>query len=199
MPCCCGCPQRPWRGSMPPAGGPSTTSRRPRPLTAGDAAMALRLVSHAALTGGDDYSEAQFLGGFIQLRFLKDARAALPWFQRMEAAVGRPISKAKAEYWQGRCLDAAGDAAGAMTQYRLAATHPETFYGQLALAKTGGLLHLDDAAIEAAPQSELDSGALMPAIRILAELGQDSDLRLFVDADAAANPSPRRLKRLMMA
>jgi soluble lytic murein transglycosylase len=169
-------------------------------LTAGDAALALRLVTHAGLRGDeDDYYEQQFLGGFIELRFLKEARAALPWFRRMEAAVGRPISKAKAEYWQGRALDAQGDAAGAMTQYRLAATHPETFYGQLALAKTGGLLHLDEAAIEAAPESELDSDALMGAIRILAELGQDSDLRLFVDADAAANPSPRHLKRLMMA
>jgi len=163
-----------------------------------DNALALKLVSHAALTGGDDYSEAQFLGGFIELRLLKDARAALPWFQRMEAAVGRPISKAKAQYWQGRALDALGQGAAAMTQYRKAATHPETFYGQLALAKTGGLLHLEDAAVEAAPESELETDPLLPVLRVLAELGQESDLRLFLDADAAANPAPRHLKRLMM-
>jgi soluble lytic murein transglycosylase len=169
-------------------------------LTAGDPQMALRLVNHAALRATDGtYYEQQFLGGFIQLRFLKDARAALPWFQRMEAAVGRPISTAKAQYWQGRALAAQGDSAAAMVQYRKAATHPETFYGQLALAKTGGLVHLDEAAIEAAPESELDAGALMPAIRILAELGQASDLRLFVTADTAANTSPRHLKRLMIA
>jgi soluble lytic murein transglycosylase len=169
-------------------------------LTAGDPQMALRLVNHAALRATDGtYYEQQFLGGFIQLRFLKDAKAALPWFQRMEAAVGRPISTAKAQYWQGRALAAQGDSAGAMVQYRKAATHPETFYGQLALAKTGGLVHLDEAAIEAAPESELDAGALMPAIRILAELGQASDLRLFVTADTAANTSPRHLKRLMIA
>ena len=166
-------------------------------LTAGDAAMAMRLVAHAALTGGDDYSEAQFLGGFIQLRFLKDARAALPWFQRMEAAVGRPISKAKAQYWQGRADDALGDGVAATLLYQRAATHSETFYGQLALAKTGGLLHLEDTAIEAAPESELDAGALMPAIKVLADLGQVSDLELFVNADAAANPAPRHLRRLM--
>jgi len=169
-------------------------------LTAGDPRMAMRLVNHAALRATDGtYYEQQFLGGFIQLRFLKDAKAALPWFQRMEAAVGRPISTAKAQYWQGRALAAQGDTASAMLQYRKAATHPETFYGQLALAKTGGLVHLDEAAIEAAPESELDAGALMPAIRILAELGQDSDLRLFVAADTAANTSPRHLKRMMIA
>ncbi|MBV9550673.1 MAG: lytic transglycosylase domain-containing protein, partial [Alphaproteobacteria bacterium] len=167
-------------------------------LIAGDPALALRLINHAGLTNGDDYSEAQFLGGFIQLRVLKDPKAALPWFQRMEAAVGRPISKAKAQYWEGRALEAAGENAAAMAQYRLAASHPETFYGQLSLAKTGGVLHLEEAAIEAAPESELDSAALMPPIRILAELGQEADLRLFLDADAAAHPSPRYLKRVMM-
>ena len=167
-------------------------------LADNDAALALKLVTHAALTSGDDYSEAQFLGGFIELRLLKDAKTALPWFQRMEAAVGRPISKAKAQYWQGRALDASGQADAALAQYRKAATHPETFYGQLALAKTGGLLHLEDAAIEAAPDSELDNDLLAPALRVLAELGEESDLRLFLDADAAANPSPRHLKRLMM-
>lgn len=166
-------------------------------LTAGDAAMALRLVSHAALTGGDDYSEAQFLGGFIQLRFLKAPAAALPWFQRMEAAVTRPISKAKAQYWQGRAEDARGDSIAAMLQYQKAATHSETFYGQLALAKTGGLLHLTDAAIETMPESERDASPLMPAIKVLAELGQAADLELFVNADVAANPAPRHLRRLM--
>jgi len=169
-------------------------------LTDGDAAMAMRLISHAALRASDtSYYEEQFLGGFVQLRFLKDARKALPFFQRMEAAVGRPISTAKAQYWQGRAQEAAGDGVAAMLQYQKAATHPDTFYGQLALAKTGGALHLDDAAIEAAPESDLDTGALMPAIRILAELGQQADLRLFVDADTAANASPRHFKRLMIA
>ena len=84
-----------------------------------------------------------------------------------------------------------------MTQYRQAATHPETFYGQLALAKTGGLLHLPDATIEAMPESERDASPLMPAIKVLAELGQATDLELFVNADAAANPAPRHLRRLM--
>lgn len=169
-------------------------------LAAGDPRLALRLVNHAALRATDEnYYEQQFLGGFIQLRFLKDATAAQPWFQRMEAAVGRPISKAKAQYWQGRSLAAAGDTAGAMLQYRKAAAHPDTFYGQLALLKTGGLLHLDEAAIEASPPSELDAGTLMPEIRILAELGQENDLRLFVSADTAANPSPSHLKRMMIA
>jgi soluble lytic murein transglycosylase len=166
-------------------------------LTDGDPRMAVRLLEHAALTSGADYSEQQFLIGFITLRFLKEAKASLPSFQRMEAAVGRPISKAKAQYWQGRAYEALGESANAMAQYRRAASYPETFYGQLALAKTGAMVRLTEAAIEAAPESEIESAPLMPAIKVLAELGQTADLRLFVEADQAAHPGPRRMKRLM--
>jgi soluble lytic murein transglycosylase len=115
----------------------------------------------------------------------------------METAVARPISKAKAQYWQGRALEASGDMTGAMAQYRRAGAYPETFYGQLSLAKTGGQVRLTDAALEPAPDSEMDATALMPAIKVLAELGQSADLRLFVDADLAANPGPRRMKAMM--
>jgi soluble lytic murein transglycosylase len=115
----------------------------------------------------------------------------------METAVSRPISKAKAQYWQGRAYEALDDSANAMAQYRRAAAYPETFYGQLALAKTGGTVRLSEAAIEAVPESELETSALMPAIKVLAELGQTADLRLFVDADLAANPGQRRMKRMM--
>jgi soluble lytic murein transglycosylase len=166
-------------------------------LNDNDPREALEIVRHAGLSAGADYSEQQFLGGFIQLRFLKNAALALPWFQRMEAAVARPISKAKAQYWQGRALEASGDTTAAMAQYRRAGAYGETFYGQLALAKTGGVIRLTDAALEPAPDSEMDASALMPAIKVLAELGQSADLRLFVDAELAANPGPRRMKAMM--
>ncbi|HJR57570.1 MAG TPA: transglycosylase SLT domain-containing protein [Rhizomicrobium sp.] len=168
-------------------------------LTDGDPRMAIRLLEHAALAGGADYSEQQFLIGFINLRSLKEARTSLPHFQRMEAAVGRPVSKAKAQYWQGRAYDALGDGANAMAQYRRAAAYPETFYGQLALARTGGVVRLTEAAIETAPESELETSLFMPAIKVLAELGQASELRLFVDADLAAHPGSRRMKRMMQS
>ena len=166
-------------------------------LNDNDPREALEIVRHAGLSAGADYSEQQFLAGFIELRFLKDARSALPYFQRMEAAVARPISKAKAQYWQGRALEASGDRIAALVSYGRASAYGETFYGQLALAKTGGLVRLTDAALEPAPESELDAAPLMPAIKVLAELGQTADLRLFVDSDLAANPGPRRMKAMM--
>jgi soluble lytic murein transglycosylase len=169
-------------------------------LTGGDPREALALVQHAGFTAGDQFAEQQFLAGFIALRFVKDPNTALTAFQKLEAGVARPISKSRAQYWQGRAYEALGDNASALTHYRAAAAWPETFYGQIALARTDATptLHLTDTVVEAAATSELDSDPLMPQIRVLADLGQAASLRAFIDRDVEVYSSPRHLKRLML-
>ncbi len=169
-------------------------------LTSGDPRLALELVEHAGFTAGEQYAEQQFLAGFISLRFLKDSNAALAAFQRLDAAVARPISKSRAQYWQGRAYEALGDTASAFTRYRQASLYPETFYGQVALARIDAspLLHLNETAVEAVGAGAVDDDPLMPQIKILAELGQAASLRLFVDRDVETHPSPQHIKRLMM-
>ena len=165
-------------------------------------AMAMKLLEHAQLTpGGAEYPDQQFLAGFITLRFLKQPAASLPWFTRLTAAVTRPISKSRGEYWQGRALEAMDDKAPAYRHYRLAAAWPESFYGQLAIAHTevAPTLRLPETPVEAAPASELDADALMPQMKVLADLGLSTELAMFAAADAAANPAPRHLKRFMQA
>jgi soluble lytic murein transglycosylase len=169
-------------------------------LTSADPRLAFNLVQHAGFTAGDQYAEQQFLAGFIALRFLKEPSTALAAFQRLEAGVSRPISKSRAQYWQGRAAEALDDNAGALAYYRLAAAYPETFYGQIALAHIDltPMLHLSDTVVEAAAASELDGDALMPEIKVLADLGQAASLRAFVDRDVEVYSSPRHLKRLML-
>jgi soluble lytic murein transglycosylase len=169
-------------------------------MAAGDPKGALALVAHAGFTGGDQFAEQQFLAGFIALRLLKDPATALPFFQRLDAGVSRPISKSRAQYWQGRAYEALGDKANAAAHYKLAGAYPETFYGQLALLKTdsGAVLHLSDTALEAAPAATVEADTFMPQIKVLADLGQHDTLRLFVEREAAIDPAPRHLKRLML-
>ena len=167
-----------------------------------DYAMAMKLLEHAQMTqGGAEYPDQQFLAGFITLRFLKQPAASLPWFTRLTAAVTRPMSKSRGEYWQARALEAMDDKAQAYRHYRLAAAWPESFYGQLAIAHTevAPTLRLPETPVEAAPASELDADALMPQMKVLADLGLSTDLAMFAAADAAANPAPRHLKRFMQA
>jgi soluble lytic murein transglycosylase len=168
-------------------------------LKAGDPRQALALIDHAMLPKGDEYAEQQFLGGFINLRFLKDPSRALTYFRNLAAAVSRPISKSRAEYWQGRAYEALGDSASAYVHYRLAASYPETFYGQLAMAHTQSapLLHMSDTAAPAAPKAEIENDPLMPAIKVLADLGLAGDLRLFADREAQAYPASPHLKQLL--
>jgi soluble lytic murein transglycosylase len=149
---------------------------------------------------GDQYAEQQFLGGFIALRFLKDPARALAYFQRLDANVSRPISKSRAEYWEGRTYEAQGDIPNAYAHYRLAAAWPETFYGQLAIARTqtAPVLHLNDTAIDPAAKAEIEGDPLMPAIKVLADLGQAGDLMLFAQKDAETYSSPRHLKQFLM-
>ena len=169
-------------------------------LSSGDPRLALKIVQHAGFASGDQYAEQQFLAGFVALRFLKEPSTALAHFQKLDAAVARPISKSRAQYWQGRAHEALGDTASAVSHYRQAASYPETFYGQIALAHTdpAPVLHLNDTPVDAAAPSELETAPLMDAIKVLADLGQAGTLRSFVDRDVEVYSSPRHIKRLML-
>jgi soluble lytic murein transglycosylase len=168
-------------------------------LQAHDPKMALRLVEHADLTDGVGYAEQQFLAGFISLRFLKDPSKALVYFRHLDTHVSRPISKARAEYWQGRAYEALGEKTSAYTHYRRAAVYSETFYGQLAIARTEAepVLHLSDTLVEPIGKERITEDALMTQMRVLAELGEEDDLRYFAIRDAQAYPAPGHLKQFL--
>lgn len=168
-------------------------------LIAGNPRLALRLVEHARILVGAQYIDQQFLAGFIALRSLKDPARALPYFQRLGANVSRPISKSRAEYWQARSYEALGDPASAYSHYRLAAVYSDTFYGQLAIARTEAapVLHLNDTPGEPVAKGAIENDTLMPQIRVLAELGQANDLRLFAARSAEMYPAPSHLKQFL--
>lgn len=149
---------------------------------------------------GQDYADSQFLSGWISLRYLRDAKSALPHFQNLDAATTRPISKARARYWQGRAYEAMGDTASAWRAYKQASLIPEAFYGQLALARIDSTphLHIVEPAIEAGPETRAayESEDLTRAVRVLADLGLESLLRTFALQDEATYPEPRHVKVL---
>lgn len=86
---------------------------------------------HGQLTGGD-YAEAEWLAGWLALRFNKRAKTAFRHFVRLYDRVRPPVRQSRAAYWAGRAALAQGDDAGAIAWYRRAASHHLTYYGQLA-------------------------------------------------------------------
>jgi soluble lytic murein transglycosylase len=81
--------------------------------------------------------DANFFAGWIALRFLNDARAAALRFERAAEVARTPISIARAAYWRGRAAEALGDTDDAMVYYKVAASEPIAYYGQLAAQRLG--------------------------------------------------------------
>ena len=107
---------------------------------------------------------------------------ALTHFEKLEAGVSRPISLARAHYWQGRAHEAAGNTAAAWQQYKLASKASVTFYGQLALAKIDAtpVLHITETPLDnAALKAGVESDDLTHAMRVLGDLGLVGFLRVF--------------------
>lgn len=145
--------------------------------------MAYRLVSETGLSSGYDFAEAEFLSGWIALRFLHDAKAALPHFERLTQGVSRPISLARGKYWLGRTYEALGDPADAYKAYAAAADKaPETFYGQLALTRIDATptMHIPSVKVAAMPSAAAFArDDLVTAMQVLGDLGAQDLLRAF--------------------
>ena len=125
-------------------------------------------------TAASTYSDAEWLAGWIALRFLDDARGAFLHFERMHGAVTMPISRARAAYWAGLAADTSGDPERAALWYGKAAAYPATFYGQIAMARIAAPdAPLIGAASGSAGAATLNGHALFAAVRFLTFLGRD--------------------------
>ena len=152
-----------------------------RALEDGQSRLAYALAAGHGQTAAPTFSQAEWLAGWIALRFLDDARSAFPHFVRMYGAVTMPISRARAAYWAGRTAEALDDPEGAALWYGNAAAYSGTFYGQLAFGRTAApdapLMRAVDATVDAT----LRGHALFAAVRFLAFLGRDELLPPFFD------------------
>jgi soluble lytic murein transglycosylase len=164
-----------------------------------DYRTAYNLAANTGLVGGEEYSEAEFLAGWIALRYLKDPQTGLSHFQRLDANVSRPISKARAAYWSGRCYEAMGDQASAWRSYSLASKAPETFYGQIALARIDSTptLHVPDASVDPISRDTFEKETLTRPMEVLADLGEENLLRTFALRDLELYSSAPHSRLLM--
>lgn len=109
-------------------------------LDSGDADTAYLVASQHCAETASNKVEAEFLAGWIALRFRDDPSRATRHFAALDKAAETPLQKSRALYWRGRAAEAfhtADDEAKAREFYAQAASHSTTFYGQLASAKLG--------------------------------------------------------------
>jgi soluble lytic murein transglycosylase len=169
-------------------------------LSLGDYRSAYVLASNAGLeSGSNEYSDAQFLAGWVALRWMREPKTALMHFHEVARAVSRPISVARAHFWAGRAYEVAGEIAEAREQYRIAAQNPDTFYGQIALSRieASPQLHLIDAEPDTESlQGTYENEELTHAIRVLGDLGFERLLREFAVQNVHVYPDARHVARL---
>ncbi len=84
---------------------------------------------------GIPFAQAEWLAGWLALRFNGRPDLALDHFRRLFDSVTTPISLARGAYWVGRSYEAMSDQANATNWYRLAALYDTTYYGQLSAGK----------------------------------------------------------------
>lgn len=142
--------------------------------------------SHGLEPGGADYADAEWLAGWVALRFLKDYGVALNHFKNLHDAVKFPVSIARAAYWAGRAAEAKGDDEAAVTWYREAAEHSFAYYGQLAFARLrpGKALVLPAPVGSAAREAEAEAFTnheLVAVVRLLNDIGERGLMRPFIE------------------
>lgn len=145
---------------------------------------AYQLAANNGLERGADFAEAEFLAGWLALRYLGRPDLALNHFETLETGVSFPISRARAAYWKGRAAEALGDTVRARTEFLAAGEMPYTYYGQLALdhplIAAEMLVLPSQAPVRDHLKWAFDAQDDVKAIRLLHEFSRGSDIRTFI-------------------
>ena len=158
-----------------------------RALRLNDTRTAYALAAQHSQPGpGEARQEAEFLAGFIALRYLGDATLAARHFAAVGEGSASAITQARAHYWRGRALSA--NPTAAREAFTLAAAYPVAFYGQLAglalgeapdrfAARLRGIVQPAATAAQAAAFGNREVARVIP---LLAEMGEGRRARLFL-------------------
>lgn len=126
-----------------------------------------------------DYADAEFLSGWIALRFLNEPKVAFHHFKQLYDAVRFPVSLARGAYWSARAAEALEKSDLAKTWYETAAKFPTTYYGQLAIAKVApgkGLKLPPEPSPDEETRLRFDANELVRAVRMLSAAGEEDRL-----------------------
>lgn len=98
---------------------------------------AYRLAAGHKQKDGFPLLQAEWVSGWLALEFANKPWEAFEHFEKLYKAAETPISKARGAYWAGKASEKLGHPDTAAQWYRVAASHPEVFYGQIAANKAG--------------------------------------------------------------
>lgn len=144
---------------------------------------AYQIASRHGITSGDDLPDAEFLAGWIALRYGHNTDTALKHFQRVMDSSTTRTDKARGAYWLGRTYIAAGDKATATKYFRSAAQHSTIYYGQLAreYVGLGGVPEeIAGEGASAGARSRVENDEVIRALTIMYKASGKANLYMFL-------------------
>jgi soluble lytic murein transglycosylase len=144
---------------------------------------AYRMVVNHNLEVGADYADAEWLAGWIKLRFLNEASIALKHFIALYDAVSYPISKSRGAYWIARAYEDMGQKDKSQIWYDTAAQFPTTYYGQLAVERLGKQIQ-HEVNLKAKPNRQerivFQQSELVDVVHLLQRMNERDEMRSFI-------------------
>jgi soluble lytic murein transglycosylase len=147
-----------------------------------------KIASQHGLTSGNDAIEAEFVSGWIALRYLKDGDRAMNHFQNLSKIATSRTDKSRALYWIGRTQAAQGNKGAARQSYKAAAQFSTLYYGQLAREQVGlgnEPEKINSGDFSAAAKARVERDEVVRAFRLMQRAGANSQLHIFMPAIAA--------------
>jgi len=152
------------------------------------------LVSKHLQTSGFGFAQAEFLSGWLALRYLNKPWEAFKHFETLHYGVKTPISKARGAYWAARASDALGHPDVAAAWYGVAAQYQTTYYGQMALGQVPPQyrpsLTQGQPRRELGRQAALQKEPMAQAAKLLNRAGMKREVTLFLRAMADLYQEP---------
>ncbi len=152
------------------------------------------LASKHGQQDGFSYAQAEWIAGWLALRFVNKPTEAFQHFEALYHKVETPVSKSRAAYWAGRAAEAFSDKSLAQKWYKDAAQYQTVYYGQLAGAKLGLKESLPNAAppiLSSADNDNYQRNELMQAANLFHEAGMHKEATRFLMAFVEHDETPK--------
>jgi len=150
----------------------------PRALRARNYRQAYQLVSNHGLTSGEAFADAEWMAGWLSLRFLGNAQQAREHFAHLSENVSSPVSLSRALYWRAEAERALGNTPESERLLDQATRFNFTYYGQLAATRgerTATLSLPETDRIPDEVRNRFNNRELVRALRLMSQVGAQRD------------------------
>ncbi|WP_375319078.1 lytic transglycosylase domain-containing protein [Candidatus Tisiphia endosymbiont of Oplodontha viridula] len=136
--------------------------------------------------------EAEWLSGWLALRFLHKPDLALSHFNKFMKVATKPLSISRGQYWLARTYQAKGDMKQANKFYNMAAKYSDRFYGQLANIE----LNKNHLILPQKPKSvkpNVENSEIVRAIKYLIKYGKYGLAFSYADSAISKSSEPSEI------